>query len=253
MENINYKRKNGLEIWSHGEHPGLEPEWFVPFLVDDPPVEPLKDSHSRKIYLWSSPGGRVYVKLFTYATSGRRGDWLREMFDWKKHGRDQFKRVLHLEKNGFNVARPLFALEKKENWFKRRSLVVLKELEGTALPDYLREVSSEEAYKFFERSLKTIQRMHALNIAYGDTKLDNLLVDREGKLAWTDYDDLKINYRWWPSKLRDLRRHLQSWLKLTQKADINIDADELITKYYKINPRTNLTKKFIVHRTEKQL
>ena len=253
MEDIDYWQRDSLEIWRRGEHPELEAEWFVPFLDGRPPVEPVKDSHSRKTYRWQSPAGRVYVKLFTYAASDRWGDWLREMFDWKRYGHQQFERLLQLKENGFNVARPLLALERREGWLKRSSLVVLEQIKGTSLSAYLKEASVEEAYDFFERGLKVLQRMHALNIAYGDTKLDNLLMDEEAELAWTDYDDLKVDYRWLPSKLRDLRRYLQSWLKLSRKEERDICETELIERFHCINPRSMLVKKFIVHRARKQL
>jgi tRNA A-37 threonylcarbamoyl transferase component Bud32 len=233
MEDVVYEREGDLEVWRHRCGEEMLSEWFVPFLRGEAPVEPVKDSHSRKTYRWESPGGVVYVKAFLYTNPYTWKDVVRQYVSFKRQGLEQFKKIKHLYEIGVNVARPYLALEKRCSLLKRKGLVVMEAVEGRALKDALkkREVSTEAV---FRQGLDHLKFMHENDIAFGDTRLNNLLLNERGDIYWIDYDQLKTNYRWWPSKLRDLRRYICSWLSLENRFKLE-EIRKIFKEEYSLN------------------
>ena len=246
-ETIERYQVDDIEVWRASKSQKLLPEDFQPFLTDSPPVEPLKDSHSRQTYCWRRADREVYVKVFLFPGPDRWRDLFRRYIDLRHRARNQFENLHRLYRGGYNVAAPLLALEKKKSLFKRVGLVAYESLDAPRLTSAVESglVNPEEAYR---RGLQFLQKLHSEDAAFGDTKLDNQLY-RDGEIYWVDYDDLKLDYQWPPSKLRDLRRYICSWHKYLPDRDLDWFR-HVFSREYSLHP---WLEKFLFYRIEGHL
>ncbi len=252
-ETISHRRSYGFR---HPQAPDLPLEPLYRVFENNFPSAPLKDHHSRKTFRLQLAGEDYYLKFFTYQDSDRYYDIVRRCISPTRRAFQQYHRVEHLRRAGFNLALPCLALARRESLLVYRSLILFEALKGTNIMQWLADRPAfSEICRVTGTIIQQLRQMHRRKIAFGDTNPKNLLVGGNREIFWTDYDDLKINYYWPASKLRDLRRLL---VPLTERLlELEYPAEEVfsglvqqLTANYSL---ASWSKWFLFYRIEKKL
>ena len=204
----------------------IEPEFFKEYLISDTPpmINPNRARCTQKI---ESPWGDLYVKRFHYHRTYRKKHRWFFGYRWNEaHGPLQFARALYAFNLGHNLAEPLLAASKKSEGLRQESLLVIKEIPGKCLSDYLKSSapSLDKKITILEQAVQRINAMHEDKISFGDTKVRHLYwKEAENNIYFLDFDKLKINTTNFLRQVADFRRLIvTAYNKISQGgADLN--------------------------------
>ena len=229
--------KDQIEIRSEGEVTyylrkdlDIDPTKFNYYLSDAPAT--YRQNRARlttQIPAEESPvkNQALFVKRFHYHRTYRKKHRWFFGYRWNEaHGPLQFARALYAFNLGHNLAEPLLAASKKSEGLRQESLLVIKEIPGKCLSDYLKSSapSLDKKITILEQAVQRINAMHEDKINFGDTKVRHLYwKEAENNIYFLDFDKLKINTTNFLRQVADFRRLIvTAYNKISQGgADLN--------------------------------
>lgn len=184
----------------------------------------LKDGNSSSVYAIELDGRPRVVKRYNIKSASHA---LRRALQPTRAARS-WRNSLGLEFHGIPTASPVAFLERRFGPLRSRAYLVMEQLTGPTLADYLKDVPTLDI-PVVNQAATLLRQLQTLHIGHGDMKASNFIVTGEG-IAIVDLDSMRFfrseeTYR--GARATDRRRFLENWAqqpRLHQRFDDLIDV-----------------------------